>query len=118
VAAVPKVEATLLEGPEALRLIPFKFHELYQRMYIWSRWISNESLWVIGLHRNIRTQRAARNRLSLSCPRAARAGTTPALAAVINASLDALAEFGVRHIETPARPERVWRAIQAACLDI
>jgi carbon-monoxide dehydrogenase large subunit len=41
-------------------------------------------------------------------------GTTPALAAVVNAVVDALAEFGVRHIEMPATPERVWRAIQAA----
>jgi carbon-monoxide dehydrogenase large subunit len=41
-------------------------------------------------------------------------GTTPALAAVINAIVDALAELGVRHIEMPATPERVWRAIQAA----
>jgi carbon-monoxide dehydrogenase large subunit len=41
-------------------------------------------------------------------------GTTPALAAVINAIVDALSEFGVRHIEMPATPERVWRAIQAA----
>jgi aerobic carbon-monoxide dehydrogenase large subunit len=40
--------------------------------------------------------------------------TTPALAAVINAIVDALAEFGVSHIEMPATPERVWRAIQAA----
>ena len=38
-------------------------------------------------------------------------GTTPALAAVI---VDALSERGVRHIEMPATPERVWRAIQAA----
>jgi aerobic carbon-monoxide dehydrogenase large subunit len=38
-------------------------------------------------------------------------GTTPALAAVINAIVDALAELGVRHIEMPATPERVWRAI-------
>jgi carbon-monoxide dehydrogenase large subunit len=38
-------------------------------------------------------------------------GTTPALAAVINALVDALAELGVRHIEMPATPERVWRAI-------
>jgi len=36
------------------------------------------------------------------------------LAAVINAIVDALAELGVRHIEMPANPERVWRAIQAA----
>jgi aerobic carbon-monoxide dehydrogenase large subunit len=41
-------------------------------------------------------------------------GTTPALAAVINAIVDALAEFGVRHIEMPATPERVWRAIRTA----
>ncbi len=44
-------------------------------------------------------------------------GTTPALGAVINAIVDALAEFGVRHIEIPATPERVWRAIQAARAD-
>jgi carbon-monoxide dehydrogenase large subunit len=41
-------------------------------------------------------------------------GTTPALAAVVNAIVDALAEFGVRHIDMPATPERVWRAIRAA----
>ena len=41
-------------------------------------------------------------------------GTTPALAAVINAIVDALAELGVRHIEMPATPERVWRAIREA----
>jgi carbon-monoxide dehydrogenase large subunit len=38
-------------------------------------------------------------------------GTTPALAAVTNAIVDALAEFGVTHIEMPATSERVWRAI-------
>ena len=41
-------------------------------------------------------------------------GTTPALAAYINAIVDALASFGVRHIEMPATPHRVWRAIQDA----
>jgi carbon-monoxide dehydrogenase large subunit len=40
-------------------------------------------------------------------------GTTPALAVVINAIVDALSEFGVRHVEMPATPERVWRAIRA-----
>jgi aerobic carbon-monoxide dehydrogenase large subunit len=39
-------------------------------------------------------------------------GTTPALAVTVNAIVDALAEFGVRHIEMPATPERVWRAIR------
>ena len=41
-------------------------------------------------------------------------GTTPALGAVVNAIVDALAELGVEHIEMPATPERVWRAIRAA----
>ena len=36
-------------------------------------------------------------------------GTTPALGVVINAIVDALAEFGVTHVEMPATPERVWR---------
>ena len=41
-------------------------------------------------------------------------GLTPALGAVINAIVDALAERGVEHVELPATPERVWAAIQAA----
>jgi aerobic carbon-monoxide dehydrogenase large subunit len=41
-------------------------------------------------------------------------GTVPALAVVVNAIVDALSEFGVRHIEMPATPERVWQAINAA----
>ncbi len=41
-------------------------------------------------------------------------GTVPALAVIINAIVDALKDFGVRHIEMPATPERVWRAINAA----
>ena len=41
-------------------------------------------------------------------------GTTPALGAVVNAIVDALAELGVEHLEMPATPERVWRAIQTA----
>ena len=39
-------------------------------------------------------------------------GITPGLAAVANAIVDALAEFGVEHIELPATPERIWRAIR------
>lgn len=39
--------------------------------------------------------------------------TNGAPAAVANALLDALAASGVRHVETPATPERVWRALQA-----
>jgi len=41
-------------------------------------------------------------------------GTTPALAAVVNAVVDALAPLGVEHLELPLHPERVWRAIRAA----
>ncbi|MEM7253694.1 MAG: xanthine dehydrogenase family protein molybdopterin-binding subunit [Pseudomonadota bacterium] len=44
-------------------------------------------------------------------------GTTPALAAVINAIVDALSELGVRDVEMPATPERVWRAIVNAPTD-
>jgi carbon-monoxide dehydrogenase large subunit len=41
-------------------------------------------------------------------------GTVPALAVIINAVVDALWDLGVRHIEMPATPEKVWRAIQEA----
>jgi carbon-monoxide dehydrogenase large subunit len=41
-------------------------------------------------------------------------GTTGALGAVVNAVVDALAEFGVTHIEMPVTPERVWRAIHSS----
>ncbi|MBO88314.1 MAG: carbon monoxide dehydrogenase [Rickettsiales bacterium] len=41
-------------------------------------------------------------------------GTTPALGLLINAIVDALSDYGVTHIEMPATPERVWRAIQDA----
>jgi carbon-monoxide dehydrogenase large subunit len=40
-------------------------------------------------------------------------GTTPALGVVINAIVDALSDFGVTHIEMPATPERIWRAINS-----
>jgi carbon-monoxide dehydrogenase large subunit len=42
---------------------------------------------------------------------AGEAGCVGALPAVANAVVDALAEFGVRHIEMPATPERIWRAM-------
>ena len=40
--------------------------------------------------------------------------TTGAPPAVVNAVIDALSPHGVRHIEMPLTPERVWRAIQDA----
>jgi carbon-monoxide dehydrogenase large subunit len=45
---------------------------------------------------------------------AGEAGTVGALPAVMNAALDALAPLGIKHIEMPLTPERVWRAIRAA----
>jgi carbon-monoxide dehydrogenase large subunit len=40
-------------------------------------------------------------------------GTIGATPAVVHAVLDALAERGVKHIEMPCTPERVWRALSA-----
>jgi aerobic carbon-monoxide dehydrogenase large subunit len=42
------------------------------------------------------------------------AGCAGALPSVMNALVDALAEFGIHHIDMPATPERVWRAIRDA----
>jgi carbon-monoxide dehydrogenase large subunit len=42
------------------------------------------------------------------------AGTVGAMVAVVNAICDALAPFGIDHIEMPATPARVWEAIEAA----
>jgi aerobic carbon-monoxide dehydrogenase large subunit len=41
-------------------------------------------------------------------------GTIGSIPAVQNAVVDALSHLGVRHIETPCTPDRVWAAIQAA----
>jgi aerobic carbon-monoxide dehydrogenase large subunit len=42
------------------------------------------------------------------------AGTIGATPAVQNAVIDALSHLGVRHVDMPATPERVWTAIQKA----
>jgi carbon-monoxide dehydrogenase large subunit len=42
------------------------------------------------------------------------AGTIGATPAVQNAVIDAVSHLGVRHIDMPTSPQRVWRAIQAA----
>ncbi|GGG22973.1 carbon monoxide dehydrogenase [Caldovatus sediminis] len=42
------------------------------------------------------------------------AGCAGSLPAVMNALVDALSEYGVRHIDMPATPERIWRAIRQA----
>jgi carbon-monoxide dehydrogenase large subunit len=43
---------------------------------------------------------------------AGEAGNVGALPAVANALVDALSEFGIKHIEMPATPERIWRVMQ------
>ena len=53
-----------------------------------------------------------RNPLGIKgCGEAGATGSPPAL---INAIVDALAPYGVRHIDMPATAERVWRAIRDA----
>jgi carbon-monoxide dehydrogenase large subunit len=42
------------------------------------------------------------------------AGTIASAAAVVNAVCDALSPFGIRHIDKPLTPARVWAAIQQA----
>ncbi|MBV8167051.1 MAG: molybdopterin-dependent oxidoreductase, partial [Alphaproteobacteria bacterium] len=42
------------------------------------------------------------------------AGCAGSLPAVMNAVVDALAPLGIRHIDMPATPQRVWQAIAAA----
>ena len=37
--------------------------------------------------------------------------TVAAPPAVTNAVMDALSHLGVRHIETPLTPEKIWRAL-------
>ncbi|HEY7942365.1 MAG TPA: molybdopterin cofactor-binding domain-containing protein, partial [Candidatus Limnocylindrales bacterium] len=42
------------------------------------------------------------------------AGAIASTAAVSNAVIDALAPFGVRHLDMPYTPQTVWRAMHAA----
>ena len=41
------------------------------------------------------------------------AGTIASTPCVVNAVVDALRPLGVKHIDMPLTPERVWRAIQS-----
>lgn len=45
---------------------------------------------------------------------AGEAGTIASAQAVMNAIIDALTPFGVKHLQMPATPERIWRAIHAS----
>ena len=45
---------------------------------------------------------------------AGEAGTVGALAAIMNAVVDALSPLGIRHVDMPADPASIWHAMQAA----
>jgi carbon-monoxide dehydrogenase large subunit len=42
------------------------------------------------------------------------AGCAGSLTSIMNAVCDALSEYGIKHIDMPASPSRVWQAIQEA----
>jgi carbon-monoxide dehydrogenase large subunit len=42
------------------------------------------------------------------------AGCAGALPSVMNAIVDALSGYGIRHIDMPATPDRIWQAIREA----
>ena len=44
-------------------------------------------------------------------------GTIASTPAVVNAVMDALSPFGIRHLDMPLTPEKVWRAIEAADME-
>ncbi|MCU0447010.1 MAG: xanthine dehydrogenase family protein molybdopterin-binding subunit [Microscillaceae bacterium] len=44
---------------------------------------------------------------------AGEAGTIGSTPAVVNAVMDALSPFGIKHVEMPMTPEKVWRAINS-----
>jgi carbon-monoxide dehydrogenase large subunit len=45
---------------------------------------------------------------------AGQAGCIAAPQTIVNAILDALSPLGIEHIDMPATPERIWRAIRSA----
>jgi carbon-monoxide dehydrogenase large subunit len=59
-------------------------------------------------------QETRSNRNDLGVKGVGESGTIGATPAVVNAVVDALAELGVRHIDMPLSPERVWQAIREA----
>jgi len=42
------------------------------------------------------------------------AGTIASSAAVINAVVDALSPLGIKHVDMPASPDRLWKMIKEA----
>lgn len=63
---------------------------------------------------DVNFQETATDRNPLGVKGIGESGTIGATPAVLNAVVDALSEFGVRHVDIPLTPERVWRAIRDA----
>src|SRR5581483_4648822 len=42
------------------------------------------------------------------------AGTIGSVPAIVNAVMDALAPLGIRHLDVPLTPAKIWKAIQEA----
>jgi carbon-monoxide dehydrogenase large subunit len=42
------------------------------------------------------------------------AGTIGASPSIVNAVVDALSPFGVKHLDMPLTPEKIWRTVRAA----
>jgi carbon-monoxide dehydrogenase large subunit len=42
------------------------------------------------------------------------AGCAGSLPSIMNAIVDALSSLGIRHIDMPATPHRIWQAVQTA----
>jgi carbon-monoxide dehydrogenase large subunit len=51
---------------------------------------------------------------SLGVKSVGEAGTVGSLLVGVNAIVDALSVLGIKHIDTPCTPFKVWRAIQGA----
>jgi len=41
-------------------------------------------------------------------------GTIAATPAVVNAVVDALAHLGIKHLDMPLKPEKIWKAVRQA----
>jgi carbon-monoxide dehydrogenase large subunit len=50
----------------------------------------------------------------LGAKRIGEAGTIGSTPAVVNAVIDALAPFGINHLDMPTQPEKIWRVIHGA----
>ena len=78
------------------------------------RGILVRSLAARGVPFEIALETATRVRDQLGTRGIGENGCNGATAAVHNAVMDALASFGIEHIDLPLRPERIWRAVAEA----